>query len=144
MPSNQLIPYSEQESIIYFELLKELRPHLNFENFKILISEAQKSGGYQLLGLKDSQNQLVALMGYRIVTDFVHGRHLYIDDLVTSQKIRSQGYGAILLKHAEDLAGQNGCNNLRLCTGIENERGKSFYDKNSWNLRAVVYKKKLS
>lgn len=83
-------------------------------------------------------------MGYRIITDFVHGRHLYIDDLVTSEEVRSQGHGATLLKYAEAMAKQKGCSNLRLCTGIDNEGGKRFYEKNSWNLRAVVYKKKLS
>lgn len=82
-------------------------------------------------------------MGYRVLCDFVHGRHLYIDDLVTDENIRSKGYGATLLKEAEKIAQENGCTNLRLCTGIDNDRGKTFYEKNNWNLRAVVYKKKL-
>ncbi len=82
-------------------------------------------------------------MGYRISYDFVHGKHIYVDDLVTSENHRSQSYGAMLLKHAEDLAKEHNCTNLRLCTGIDNDRGKRFYERNLWSLRAVVYKKKI-
>jgi hypothetical protein len=28
-------------------------------------------------------------------------------------------------------------------TGIENEQGKKFYENNGWNLRTVIYKKKV-
>jgi len=37
-------------------------------------------------------------MGYRLLHDFVHGRHLYIDDLVVTSRLRSSGLGAELLK----------------------------------------------
>jgi hypothetical protein len=42
-----------------------------------------------------------------------------------------------------DLAKELDCKGLRLCTGIENEQGKKFYERNGWSLRAVAYKKKL-
>ena len=126
----------------FFHLLKDLRPHLSFEKFNEIYFEANKANAYKLIGIEDN-DQLVAMMGYRILHDFVHGKHLYIDDLITSEAVRSKGYGAQLLKHAEELAKQNNCTNIRLCTGIENERGKHFYEKNDWNLRAVVYKKKI-
>lgn len=126
----------------FFELLKELRPHLTFDSFRQIFSEAQKTSNYQIIGLED-ETGLVALMGYRILHDFVHGKHIYIDDLVSKEASRSKGYGTILLEHAEEIAKENGCTNLRLCTGIENEAGKKFYQKNNWNLRAVVFKKKI-
>lgn len=138
----KFITHTKGNSVQFFELLKQLRPHLTFETFSELINEAKKTGTYELIALEENNN-LVALMGYRVICDFVHGRHLYIDDLVTSEKVRSKGYGAILLRHAEGIAKEKGCSNLRLSTGIDNERGKKFYEKNDWNLRSVVYKKKL-
>lgn len=36
------------------------------------------------------------------------------------------------------------CQVLRLCTGIENERGAQFYEKNNWAKRAYAYTKKLN
>lgn len=122
------IPYSPSRSHEFFELLKQLRPHLTYEKFQELFQEAQKTGGYELIAI-ESENKLAGLMGHRVICDFVHGRHLYIDDLVTSEEVRSKGYGAILLKHAEDIAKEKSCTNLRLCTGIENEGGKRFYEK---------------
>jgi ribosomal protein S18 acetylase RimI-like enzyme len=123
----------------FFDLLKELRPHLSFSEFKFILNHADN---YQMVALEED-NRLVALMGYRILHDFVHGKHVYIDDLVTASAERSKGHGAVLLKHAEDIAREHGCKNLRLCTGVENEAGKRFYERESWNMRAVVYKKKI-
>ncbi len=132
----------EKDASVFYGLLTQLRPHLSFEDFKEIYFEANKADGYQLIGLEDN-HELVGTIGFRILHDFVHGKHLYIDDLVTSESHRSKGYGAILLEYAEKVAKDHGCRNLRLCTGIENERGKIFYERNAWNLRAVVFKKKL-
>lgn len=125
-----------------YTVMKELRPHLSEEAFLQLSTEAHKADQYSLVGIFE-QNQIVAVMGYRILTDFVHGRHLYIDDLVTKESHRSQGLGAQLLKWAEAKAKELGIKNLRLCTGIENESGKKFYERENWNFRAIVYKKKV-
>lgn len=133
-------PETNEQS--FFNLMTQLRPHIALESFRNIVHAAQAESNYQLIGLLDN-NELVALMGYRVLTDFVHGRHLYVDDLVTNQKIRSKGFGARMLQQAEVIAQENGCSNLRLSTGIDNERGKEFYLKNGWNLRAIVLKKKL-
>ncbi len=125
-----------------FIILKELRPHLTFEKFTNIYQNAQAEGNYSILGLF-SDSQLVAIMGYRFLHDFVRGKHLYIDDLVTSESMRSKGFGAILLQKAEEISQQNGCSTLRLCTGIENKNAKKFYERENWNFRAVVYTKKL-
>ncbi len=82
-------------------------------------------------------------MGYRILFDFVHDKHLYIDDLVVASSLRSQGFGKQLLDFAEVEARRLGCRGLRLCTGVENEGGKRFYERSGWAPRALAYKKKL-
>ena len=91
----------------------------------------------------EENGEILAVMGYRFLSDFVRGKHIYIDDLVTAEKIRSKGLGAELLKFAEELAHTNGCKSLRLCTGVENERGVSFYERNGWVKRAFAFTKKL-
>jgi GNAT superfamily N-acetyltransferase len=125
-----------------FPVVQQLRPHLDFQSFLSLYKQAREQSGYELAFVEQDQ-KVVAAIGYRIITDFVHGRHLYIDDLVISEELRSKGLGTDLLGFAEEMALEWNCNQLRLCTGIENERGKSFYDKNGWKLRAVAFKKKL-
>lgn len=125
-----------------YPLMKELRPHITLQNFLDIYYQSNKTTGYEIAALT-KDNQILAIMGYRILFDYVHGKHCYIDDLVSTEQQRSKGYGAELLKYAEQFAKDNQCTGLRLCTGIENERGKKFYETNGWNLRAIVYKKKV-
>lgn len=125
-----------------FPVMRELRPHLNFTEYVEIFEQAKVSDGYQIVAIEIEGN-IAALMGYRFLSDFVRGRHLYIDDLVVTENNRSKGLGAELLKYAESLATESHCQILRLCTGIENERGLTFYDRNGWTKRAFAYTKKL-
>lgn len=125
-----------------YPVMKELRPHLSFEEYVSIYEQAHASDGYEIVAV-EVQGQIIAVMGFRFLTDFVRGKHVYIDDLVSSEKLRSQGLGAELLLFAEEVARTSGCKSLRLCTGIENERGIKFYDRNGWIKRAFAYAKKL-
>ncbi|HPI41306.1 MAG TPA: GNAT family N-acetyltransferase [Pseudobdellovibrionaceae bacterium] len=127
----------------FYPVMKELRKDLSYQDFLSLYEKAHEADSYEVVGLED-QGKIIAVMGYRILYDFVHGKHLYIDDLVSTESQRSKGLGAKLLNYAEELAIKHSCKGMRLCTGIENEQGKKFYDRNGWNLRSVAYKKKLN
>lgn len=132
----------EAEARAHFPLLQQLRDHLSEEELWVIYQAAKKESGYALWGAFEG-NDCLGLMGVRILTDFVHGWHLYIDDLVVAGSARSKGIGALLLEEAKRLAGAQGCSQIRLCTGIQNERGKSFYERNGLSLRAVAYKAKV-
>lgn len=125
-----------------FPVMKELRPHLDLADFKRYVMLAHTADGYRIVAV-ESKGDVVAVMGYRILHDLVHGSHLYIDDLVATEKVRSQGHGAELLKFAEAEARRLGLSGLRLSTGVENERGKKFYQREGWEQRSVVFKKKV-
>lgn len=127
----------------FYPVMKELRPHLSFDDYISIYNEAHKSDGYEIVAIEEN-GKVQAVMGYRFLSDYVRGRHLYIDDLVSTESSRSKGFGAELLKYAEEIAKQNGIKALRLCTGIENERGVKFYENNKWVKRAFAYAKKLS
>lgn len=144
MNSFKIVPISgKMELEKVFPLIFELRPHLDLNNFINIYEQAHKQDSYKIYVVEQSENYIAA-MGCRILYDFVHGKHLYIDDLVVTDMARSKGIGAILLEFAEKLAKEENCNKLRLCTGNENIRGKKFYIKNKWEQRAVVFKKTLS
>ena len=125
-----------------YPLIKELRPHLSYQDFLSIYEESHHSNGYEIVGIEED-GQILALMGYRNLTDFVRGKHVYIDDLVTNTNVRSKGLGSELLAYAENIAKNSGCKTLRLCTGIENELGMKFYERNGWIKRAFTYTKKL-
>ncbi len=146
-------PITTAESFLQaLPVLRELRSHLGEDKECLAMWEAMsKQSDYQLLALyttvsesSEEPHQCVGLMGYRILTDFVHGRHLYIDDLVVTSKCRSQGFGERLMREAQSIGKAHGCVLLRLSTGVDNARGKSFYEKCKMSLRAVVYKQLIA
>lgn len=122
--------------------MKELRPHLRFEEYLAIYNESHLADGYQIVAIEDEEKNL-AVMGYRFLSDFVRGRYLYIDDLVSTVDSRSKGLGSQLLEFAEEIANKNNCKTLRLCTGIDNQRGMKFYESNGWTKRSIAYTKKL-
>ncbi len=126
-----------------YHVIKELRPHLTFEDFIYIYTQSQVKDDYELVFITNDKNIVLAVMGYRILFDFVRGKHIYIDDLVITEMHRSLGLGAKLLKYAEQLAAEHQCKTLRLCTGVENNRAIKFYEKNGWVQRALAYTKKV-
>lgn len=125
-----------------YDLLRELRTDLTENEFYRLHELARAHNGYEILLALDDGTP-VALAGFRVLHDFVHGTHLYVDDLVVRSDRRSSGYGALLLRHLEKVASEKRCVLLRLSTGTANDGGRRFYERENWTLRAVVYKKPL-
>lgn len=125
-----------------YPILKELRDTLTFQEFISIYEAAKQHDDYTLVGAFEG-SQCVSVMGYRILFDFVHGKHLYIDDLVTTASHRSKGIGAKLLAFAEEHAKELRCKGLRLCTGVDRKDSQRFYENNGWKARAFAYKKQL-
>jgi GNAT superfamily N-acetyltransferase len=130
-----------QELETVFPVLKELRTDLDFDRFMTLYRAARDADRFTVLGYFED-GRAVALMGYRILYDLVHGKHLYVDELVVTEKLRSRGLGSKLLKRAEEIAKREGCDGLRLCTGVDNLPGRRFYEREGWAPRALAFKKK--
>ena len=124
-----------------FAVMRELRAHLDFETFSERCREARASDGYTLYGAYDEGGRLLGVMGVRTLVDLLHGRHLYVDDLVVTEAARSRGVGSRLLAHAERLAAEAGGVGLRLCTGIDHHAGRRFYEREGWTAKAVAFKK---
>ncbi|QEL55421.1 GNAT family N-acetyltransferase [Chromobacterium paludis] len=109
-----------------FPLMRQFRPHLASAEELAARWHSQCEQGYRLLGLYREQ-ALLALAGWRIMENLVHGRHMYVDDLVTDENYRGQGLGETLLNHLKRLAPQHGCARLLLDTPMSNTLGHRFY-----------------
>lgn len=101
-----------------FEVMRELRTELTSPEFHETFEAAKAADGYRLIGAFEG-GDCAAVMGYRILSDFVHGKHVYVDDLVVTTARRSRGIGLELLRYAEQIAADLKCKGLRLCTGID-------------------------
>jgi GNAT superfamily N-acetyltransferase len=117
---------SEAEIGACYELMRKLRPHLKSQEEFIARWRHQSAEGYRIVALW-GQGGPVALAGYRVTENLVHGKFLYVDDLISEQTGRGRGYGAQLLDKLKTEGRALGCNKLVLDTGLDNYLAHRFY-----------------
>jgi ribosomal protein S18 acetylase RimI-like enzyme len=108
-----------------YPVLHELRDHLSLEEFRRRYTEGYNEG-YRIVGLFDA-GECQAVGGYRMLTNLVHGRFLYIDDLVTTGTRRSRGYGKALNDYLMGVAQNEGCDTVTLDSHTSRVRAHRFY-----------------
>jgi ribosomal protein S18 acetylase RimI-like enzyme len=116
----------EKDIVACFPLMRQLRPHLSGPEEFIARWRRQAGDGYRLLAVWTGSAPS-ALAGYRFQESLIHGRFLYVDDLVTDQAERRSGHGRRLLEHLKAEGRAEGCRKLVLDTGLENVLGHRFY-----------------
>ncbi len=117
---------TEADARACYPLMHQLRPHLDGEREFITRWRRQTAVGYRLLALW-RQDRPVALAGFRVQDNLMHGVHLYVDDLVTDQALRGSGYGQRLMERLSEEARVLGCAKLILDTPLTNTLGHRFY-----------------
>ena len=120
--------YADEETDVArcFDLMHQLRPHLASVQEFVARWRRQKEAGYRLLALW-SDDRPVALAGFRVQDNMIHGPHFYVDDLVTDEHARGQGHGAMLMDRLKLEARALGCSMLVLDTPLTNSLGQRFY-----------------
>jgi ribosomal protein S18 acetylase RimI-like enzyme len=116
----------ETEIAACFPLMRQLRPHLTSADDFAERFRRQSANGYRLVALWSDRGPQ-ALAGYRVTENLVHGRFLYVDDLVVDVNARSRGHGARLITHLGNEARSFGCAKLVLDTALDNTLGHRFY-----------------
>lgn len=124
-----------------YEVLRQLRPQLIAERFVGQIRLMQ-SEGYQL-AMAQFEGQVVAVAGFRVTTNLHLGKNLYVDDLVTDQRVRSQGYGEELVAWLEAFGKVQGCVNLHLDSGCQRDQAHKFYFAQGFSITSFHFVKSL-
>lgn len=135
------IAHTPQDIARCFAVMRELRPHLAEESFVSRI-RAQNGQGFRLAYL-EHEGAVVAVGGFRIMEMLASGRTLYVDDLVTSDAHRSQGFGATLLQWLEQHARDNGCDTFSLDSGTQRWEAHAFYFRERMRVTSFHFAKKL-
>lgn len=125
-----------------FPVMVELRQHLAADAFVPLVRMMQGEG-YRLAFIED-KDDVVAVAGYRIHTTLFMGKNLYVDDLVSSDRARSQGYGKAMIGWLRDLAKREGCTHLHLDSGTQRHRAHRFYLREGLDIASFHFSQKLS
>ena len=85
----------------------------------------------------------MAVADYRIAKNLFLGKHLYIDDLVTSQKLRSRGYGKTLYKWLRDQALNAGSSYFHLDSVVHRGETHRFYFRQGLTISSFHFREKL-
>ncbi|MYL65054.1 GNAT family N-acetyltransferase [Bacillus hwajinpoensis] len=127
-----------------FQVMQELRKHLDEKTYLDLVEEAHLKDMYRLYALYDG-DELVAVTGFKPMITLYYGRFVWVCDLVTSEQHRSKGYGEKLLTFVENWAVENGYQSVALSSGVQKKQAHRFYkEKMSYDQVSFVFKKGLT
>lgn len=124
---NVQIADTDSEILSCYPVMRELRPDLAESGFVARVRRQQRSG-YQLV-FAEVSGAVVAVAGLRIGENLAWGRFLYVDDLVTLESRRSNGYGTKLLSWLRDYAVRMDCGQLHLDSGVQRRDAHRFYER---------------
>lgn len=109
-----------------FDVMRQLRPHLERFDFLSRV-RLQQAGGFELAALDADPGVPAAVAGFRQLEQLCCGRVLYVDDLVTDERVRSQGAGHVLLGWLAEIARSRDCDELHLDSGVQRADAHRFY-----------------
>jgi GNAT superfamily N-acetyltransferase len=124
-----------------YDVMAELRPHVSRAEFLPLV-RAMRADGLRLACVREG-GRVVAVAGYRISNNLFCGKHLYVDDLVTTETERSKGHGKALLAWLRELAVENDCDIFHLDSGVQRKRAHQFYLRERMELSSYHFSERL-
>lgn len=109
-----------------FPVMAQLRPHLVDAGFVARVRQ-QQTENFHLACATDSAGAVRSVAGFRIMEMLFSSRTLYVDDLVTDDAVRSQGYGDKLFDWLVAHARARGCAMFSLDSGTQRVDAHRFY-----------------
>jgi GNAT superfamily N-acetyltransferase len=117
---------SSEDLAACFPVIVQLRPFLGDAiEWQERVSSMARAG-YRVLAAWDG-GRATAVAGYRVMENLIHGRFVYVDDLVTADGRRGEGLGALLLKEVARIGVEARCRRLVLDTAAANTSARRFY-----------------
>jgi GNAT superfamily N-acetyltransferase len=141
MNSKITIAQSEQEILVCYSVMAELRPHIQPDEFLPMVKKLAEIAGFQLAYLIDGGIKAVA--GFRISEWLAGGKYLEIEDLVATSGERSKGYGGELFDWLVEHAKENNCLQVRLVSRVSRLDAHRFYLRKGMNLEAHYFSMNL-
>lgn len=86
----------------------------------------QMQNGYQIAYI-EKEGEVLCIAGFVFGQKLAWGKHIYVDDLVTNENIRSESAGSAMVKWLKTYAKQNGCQQLHLDAGVQRYMTHKFY-----------------
>jgi GNAT superfamily N-acetyltransferase len=135
------LPPGDERLGAVFGVMRELRDHLTEDEFRRRYV-AGHGDGYRIAAVFDG-DACRAAAGYRVMTNLVSGLHMYVDDLVTAERWRSQGYGRLLNEYLVELARSQGCGSIQLDSGTHRRDAHRFYHREGYGITSFHFVRAL-
>jgi len=119
-------------------IMRQLRPHLDAGGYLAIVLRLRTERDFRLARMS-VDGRIVAVAGLRFGEWLHGGRYLEIEDFVTSEDCRSQGYGGELFDWIAALGREAGCRHLRLLSGVRRETAHRFYRRQGMSLDAYYF-----
>ncbi|KRD31273.1 hypothetical protein ASE35_14755 [Lysobacter sp. Root916] len=128
----------EDELRAIWPLVSQLRPEFDEARFLAQI-QRQIAQGCRVTVLFDDGGAPRAFACWRVMEMLAVGLHVYIDDLVTDQTVRSRGYGKAMLDWLKAEALRLGCARLQLDSGTQRRDAHAFYLREGLRIEAFHF-----
>lgn len=126
-----------------FEVMQQLRPHLEKTRYVPMIRSLMASDGLKLLVLSE-ENVVRAVASYRVMNMLYCGSLIYIDDLVADERVRSRGHGAKLIARLKEIGRSLGCSEIQLISRVSREQAHRFYFREGFGIECFHFRTRLS
>jgi GNAT superfamily N-acetyltransferase len=131
------VPPGDERLRAVYPVMRELRDELSESDFNAIYT-AEHPHGYRIAAVFDG-DECRAAAGYRMMTNFVSGRHMYVDDLVTAEAWRSKGYGRLLNEFLAGVARKEGCTSVQLDSNVRRHEAHRFYFRERYVITAFHF-----
>ena len=109
-----------------FPIISQLRTHLRLNEYIDMV-KMMADNGYKIICLFEN-DEIVSYAGFAVLVNLYYGEHIWVYDLVTDERKRSQGYGKLLLSYIEEYAKDNRLNCVALSSNIQRQDAHRFYE----------------
>lgn len=124
-----------------YPVMEQLRPVSEATYLDILARRLAE--GYRLFALR-AAGQVRAVAGLSVETNFDHGKHVWVHDLVVDEPHRGRGYGSRLLDWVADWADARECTCVELASGLWRDQAHDFYETNGMERYCYTFRQGLT
>nr|WP_279036653.1 DUF3579 domain-containing protein [Snodgrassella alvi] len=146
VPVNQLRELTPADISSAFAALHLLHPNIrDIAQFQDLV-KIQQTEGYRLLGIfEEGKQNAVTVCGFRIVTNFASGRHIYIDDLASLHLPIADEQASQIFETLKTIAINEHCNSIHADSNVSSDSSNMhhLYLKNGFTLCSHKFSQKL-
>ena len=133
---------AEAEIARCFPVIRELRPKLASVDELLSLVGQMRSEGARIAALEHA-GDVAAVAIFRLRTLLATGKTMYVDDLVTAERYRSQGHGKALLTWLMEYAREQGCETFSLDSGTFRTEAHAFYFREGMRIGSFHFERKL-